>query len=71
MDNLQKQSLTEHLTELRRCLINIIIAVIVGFGVAYYFSEDIGRWFLKPLYEVLPKGSSLIFISYQEAFFFT
>ena len=71
MNNLKKQALTEHLAELRQCLIAIIIAVIIGFAGAYYFIDDIGRWFLAPLYDVLPKGSSLIFTSYQEAFFFT
>lgn len=71
MTNLKKQALTEHLAELRQCLIAVLIAVIAGFAGAYYFIEDIGHWFLAPLYDVLPKGSSLIFTSYQEAFFFT
>lgn len=70
MDELKKQALTEHLAELRQCLVVMIIAVVAGFAVAYYFIMDIGRWFLAPLYEVLPKGTTLIFTSYQEAFFF-
>jgi Sec-independent protein secretion pathway component TatC len=70
MEDLNKQPLTEHLTELRSCLITSLVAVGVGFSVSYYFVQDIGVWFLKPLFDVLPEDSSLIFTSYQEAFFF-
>jgi Sec-independent protein secretion pathway component TatC len=70
MDDLNKQPLTEHLTELRRCLLTSLLAVGVGFSISYYFVQDIGFWFFKPLFDVLPEDSSLIFTSYQEAFFF-
>jgi Sec-independent protein secretion pathway component TatC len=59
------------LRDLRSCLINSLIAVGVGFSTSYYFVQDIGYWFFKPLFEVLPERSSLIFTSYQEGFFFT
>jgi len=71
MDDLKQQALTEHLAELRQCLIAIIIAVSLGFGAAYGFVKEISHWFLKPLFEVLPQGSTLVFTSYQEAFFLT
>ncbi|MEN8200252.1 MAG: twin-arginine translocase subunit TatC [Thermodesulfobacteriota bacterium] len=67
---LESQALTEHLRELRSCLIKSLGVVIFGFGVSYLFREPIGTWFFKPLIEVLPDGSSLIFTSYQEGFFF-
>jgi len=70
MDELEQQPLTEHLRDLRSCLINSLIAVAAGFAVAYYYVQDIGYWFFKPLFEVLPDRSSLIFTSYQEGFFF-
>jgi len=70
MSELKQQALTEHLAELRQCLIISLLAVLVGFGVSYSFIEKIGVWFLKPLFDVLPKGSTLVFTSYQEAFFF-
>ncbi len=66
----ESQALTEHLRELRSCLIVTIIAVIIGFAVSYGFIKPIGTWFFKPLIDVLPEGSSLIFTSYQEGFFF-
>ncbi|MCB2182816.1 MAG: twin-arginine translocase subunit TatC [Desulfobulbaceae bacterium] len=70
MDTLEKQALTDHLRDLRNSLIRSLVAVCIGFGVSYYFVQGIGEWFLRPLYEVLPEGSQLIFTSYQEAFFF-
>ncbi len=71
MDDMEKQGLTDHLTDLRSVLVRSLLAVIICFSVSYYYIDPIGDWFFKPLFDVLPKGSSLIFISYQEAFFFT
>ena len=68
---MEKQTLTDHLRDLRTSLVRSLIAVAVGFAVSYYFVEDIGQWFVNPLYEELPEESTLIFVSYQEAFFFT
>ena len=70
MENFEKQMLTEHLADLRSCLIYSFIAAGAGFAVAYAFIKDIGNWFFRPLFEVLPEQTSLIFTSYQEAFFF-
>ena len=71
MDAMEKQALTDHLRDLRNSLIRSLIAVGIGFAVCYYFIEDIGQWFVNPLFEVLPEEASLIFTSYQDAFFFT
>ena len=70
MEEFEKQALTDHLTDLRKSLMNSFIAVGIGFAACYYFVKDISVWFVKPLYDVLPEHSSLIFTSYQEAFFF-
>ncbi len=69
-DQFNKQTLTEHLRELRSCLIYSIGAIVVCFAVAYNFIRPISSWFFRPLMEVLPAGKSLIFVSYQEGFFF-
>ncbi len=66
----ESQTLTDHLRELRSCLIKSLVVVIVGFAASYAFIKPIGTWFFKPLLEVLPESSSLIFTSYQEGFFF-
>ena len=69
-ENLQSQALTEHLRDLRSCLIVSLLAVLVGFGAAYSVIESISTYLFKPLTNVLPEGASLIFTSYQEGFFF-
>ena len=69
-DQFESQALTEHLRELRSCLIVSFVAVFIGFCLSYTVIKPIGSWFFKPLTEVLPEGSSLIFTSYQEGFFF-
>ena len=70
MSELKQQALTEHLAELRQCLIISLLAILVGFGASYSYVKELGAWFLKPLFEVLPQGTTLVFTSYQEAFFF-
>jgi Sec-independent protein secretion pathway component TatC len=66
----EDQSLTDHLRELRSCLIISFVAVFAGFCLAYAFIRPIGSYFFRPLVDVLPEGTSLIFTSYQEGFFF-
>lgn len=67
---LDKQSLTDHLAELRSCLIISMAAVAAGFAVSYWCIRPIADWFVRPLIQVLPAGKTLIFTSYQEGFFF-
>ncbi len=70
MDDFEKHSLVAHLADLRSCLVISLLAVMAGFAVSYAFVRQIGDYFFRPLFEVLPQGGSLIFTSYQEAFFF-
>lgn len=70
MDDFKQQALTEHLAELRQALIISLVAVGVGFSICYSYTKEIGVWFLAPLYDVLPQGTTIVFTSYQEAFFF-
>jgi sec-independent protein translocase protein TatC len=64
-----KMSLTEHLMELRKRLVRSIIALLVGFGVCYYFKDYIFDIVTRPLTQVLPKSSYLIYTGMTEAFF--
>ena len=70
MEEFEKHTLVHHLADLRRCLIISLLAVAVGFAASYAVIEDIGELFFRPLFTVLPDQSTLIFTSYQEAFFF-
>lgn len=65
------QALTEHLRDLRTCLVKSFSAVAIGFVISYIFIDPIGHYFFKPLLTVMPENSSLIFSAYQEGFFFT
>ena len=67
---LNKQTLIEHLAELRSCIIISMAAVAAGFALAYSFIKTIADWFFSPLIRVMPENKTLIFISYQEGFFF-
>ena len=51
--NEEKQSLTEHLTELRSVLIKSFLAIIVTTGIALFFSPQLLDMSIKPLQEVL------------------
>jgi len=68
---LPKQPLTEHLSELRERLIKSLGGVAAGFALCYAWSKELAEWLFAPLAQVMPQGSSLIFTSYQEGFFFT
>ena len=71
MEEFEKQALTEHLRDLRNCLIKSLAAVAAGFAVAYNYSRPIADLLFTPLARVLPPDARIIFTSYQGAFFFT
>jgi sec-independent protein translocase protein TatC len=63
-----KMSFLEHLDELRHRLIKSLIAVGIGFLVAFAFIERIFGFIMRPLQEVLPEGGRLIYTEPAEAF---
>lgn len=58
----------DHLDELRRRLIVCVIAVGLGFVIAYIFSQEIFNIIIAPIVKALPEGTTLIFIGVTEAF---
>jgi sec-independent protein translocase protein TatC len=65
----QEMPLTGHLAELRKRLIRIVLAAVVGFAACYAFSERILDIILLPLLRVLPPDSpALIFTGPVEPF---
>ncbi len=64
-----KMSLTGHLMELRTRLTRSLIALGIGFGVCYYFKDWIFDIITRPLTQVLPKNSYLIYTGMTGAFF--
>lgn len=63
-----KMSFLEHLDELRRRIIRSLLAILVGFLVAFAFNDHIFRFIMEPLQAVLPDGGRLIYTEPAEAF---
>jgi sec-independent protein translocase protein TatC len=64
-----KMSFLDHLDELRRRIIYSLIAVGVGFGIAFYFINDLFDFIMGPMQALLPAGQTLIYTDPGEAFF--
>ncbi|MBI5049213.1 MAG: twin-arginine translocase subunit TatC [Deltaproteobacteria bacterium] len=60
-----KMPFTFHLVELRKRLIRSVIAIVVGFGVSYNYSEALFKILAKPL----PPGTTFSFLRLIEPFF--
>jgi sec-independent protein translocase protein TatC len=67
--NQQKEAtVLEHLEELRRRLIFILIGIIVALCITYPFSKNLLHIIISPLLSTLPQGSQIIFTGLTEAF---
>ena len=64
-----KMSFLDHLDELRRRIIYSLIAVGVGFGVAFFWLDHIFTFIFKPMQAVLPAGQKMIYTEPGEQFF--
>lgn len=69
-DSENKIPFVGHLRELRKRFINSLAAAAAGFGVAYYYSEELYRILTKPLMSAMPAGQNfLVFTGVVEPFF--
>ncbi|MBI1910396.1 MAG: twin-arginine translocase subunit TatC [Deltaproteobacteria bacterium] len=65
-----RMPLTEHLRELRKRLVISVIAIAIGFGIAYNFSAELYTVLTRPLIPALPPGQDyLVFSGIVEPFF--
>jgi sec-independent protein translocase protein TatC len=62
-------TLTEHLEDLRWCLLKSVLAVVIAACGSYFFSEPIFSFIVAPLRQNLKPGQNLIGTSVTEAFF--
>lgn len=75
--NEKKMPFWAHLEELRKRIINILIAVAAGFGICFYFSEDILGLLMLPLNATIHYGGPFPFVHFvpnenaQQLFFTT
>ena len=63
-----KMSFLDHLDELRRRIIYSLIAVAVGFALAFYFINDLFAFIMVPMQQMLQNGQTLIYTDPSEAF---
>src|SRR5688500_2769310 len=63
-----KMSFLEHLDELRRRIIYSLIAVGVGFAIAFSFIDRIFAFIVLPMQQMLPAGQKMIYTDPTEAF---
>jgi len=69
LGELKEMTLIDHLSELRYRLVRSVVAALVGFVACYPFRKDLFNIQMKPLLDVLPPESHLIYTSLPEAFF--
>jgi sec-independent protein translocase protein TatC len=62
-------TLTEHLEELRWCLLKSVLAIVIASIVCYFFSAAVFGFVVAPLKQNLQPGQNLIGTSVTEAFF--
>jgi len=62
---MDKQPLTEHLEELRKRILVILVAIIIGFGLSFYFSEFIFRILTLPMHSTLKLSLKKPFLLYE------
>jgi len=65
-----QMSFLEHLDELRKRIVNALIAVAVGVLVGFFFITRISEFLLGPTRRLLPPGSKMIYTQPGEAFGF-
>ena len=63
-----RMSFLEHLDELRKRIINSLISLCVGIGIAAFFIDDIYAFVMLPLRRMLRPGETLIYTYPTEAF---
>ena len=63
-----KMSFLDHLDELRRRIIYAVVAVFVGFVIAFFFINQIFDFVMRPMQELLPPGGTMVYTDPTEAF---
>jgi sec-independent protein translocase protein TatC len=69
-DEPKEESFISHLVELRDRMVRALIAVVIAFGICFYFANEIMAFLLVPLKQAMPASSKAI-ITDQAGIFFT
>jgi sec-independent protein translocase protein TatC len=65
----EKMPFTDHLGELRTRLMRVLIVVGIGCAFCWYYKEQLFQIITRPLFQVLPQNSHMIYTGLPEAFF--
>jgi sec-independent protein translocase protein TatC len=65
----EKMPFTDHLQELRTRLMRVLVVVGIGCALCWYFKEQLFQIITRPLFQVLPQNSHMIYTGLPEAFF--
>jgi sec-independent protein translocase protein TatC len=68
MDEMQSQSFIEHLIDLKKCVVNILIIIVLGFCACVYFSEQIFEYIRAPILPYLGTVGGLVFTAPVDKF---
>ena len=68
IDESGRMTLWEHLEELRKRLIISLLSLAVGFGICWFFKEQLWSVVQAPFIQFVEKGDKLSFISLTEPF---
>ena len=70
-EKFKEMSLIEHLSELRKRLLWIIISILLFFIICFYFADNLFSFLASPLVKLLDKesGQGFIYTALHEAFF--
>ncbi len=63
-----KMSFLEHLDELRKRLLHIVVYVALGFGACAFFHRQIYDFLAKPFTKFLPAGEKLVYLNPTDPF---
>jgi len=68
IEDYKKQTIVDHLIELRSCLVKSFIGWVIGAIISYIFAEHIINFLLLPLYKVVNPQSQVFFRIFPEVF---
>jgi sec-independent protein translocase protein TatC len=58
----------QHLEELRKRLIHVLVGLAVGFGACLVVARRVYGWLVRPVSDVLPEGEKLVFTRLPDTF---
>ncbi len=67
--NEEKQSISSHLADLRKCFIRCLVIGLLAACICYGFSNILMEILKKPILDIMPKNSNLVVLAPYEYFF--